>query len=48
MPTEDELATLDDRPLKIMNLTKKRSSKNNFHYEDEEETTTNPGDFSNT
>jgi hypothetical protein len=48
MPTEDELATLDDRPLKIMNLTKKRSSKNNFHYEDEEEIITNPGEFSNT
>lgn len=30
MPTEDEMATLDDRPLKIMNLTKKASNKNNF------------------
>lgn len=30
MPTEDEMATLDDRPLKIMNLTKKMSNKNTF------------------
>ena len=33
MPTEDEMATLDDRPLKIMNLTKKMSNKNNFQSE---------------
>ncbi len=49
MPTEDEMATLDDRPLKIMNLTKKMSCKNNFSSEDEEEeTASNVEELANT
>ena len=46
------MTTLDDRPLKIMNLTKKISSKNNFSNFEEEAATdadelanTHPGDF---
>ena len=47
MPTEDEMATLDDRPLKIMNLTKKTSNKNYFQNV-EDESCTNMDEITNT
>ena len=50
LQNEEDMASLDDRPLKIMNLTKKISSKNNFsNFEEEDAATTHPntqpGDF---
>ena len=42
------MASLDDRPLKIMNLTKKISSKNNFSNFEEGDVTTEHDDLTNT